>query len=103
MFCECVQAHQNVCFVNVFKHTKMYLTPLPPTGSGPNRSKAHKCPGFDGTWLLLSTVKLLVGCFTCWHVSPGNNFPYLPSCIFNEKCISQLSLAAWPSKAWTKV
>lgn len=57
-------AYSLVRFVNVSKHA-VYLTPLPPTGSGPNSSKAHNCPGFDGKWLLLSTVKLLVGHFTC--------------------------------------
>ena len=38
--------------------------------------QAHNWPGYDGKWLLFSTVSLLVGCFTCWHLSPGNNFPY---------------------------
>lgn len=41
-------AYSLVRFVNVSKHAKVYLTPLPPTGSGPNSSKAHNCPGFDG-------------------------------------------------------
>lgn len=41
-------AYSLVHFVNVYKHAKVYLTPLPSTGSGPNSSKAHNCPGFDG-------------------------------------------------------
>jgi hypothetical protein len=81
-------AYSLVYFVNVSKHTSMYPTPLLPTRSGPNRSKAHNSPDCDGKWLLLSKVKLLVGCFTCWHVSPRNNFSYLPSYFLMKNVLS---------------
>jgi len=53
-----------MCLENTSKHTKMYRTPPPPTGSWPLKSRAHRSPGFWGRWFLLSISYDVFECLT---------------------------------------